>query len=216
MISGAARAATPDTNWCQPKTTPAVSIMSDTNRITWVYNKSSKVLNKSQIDTVNPYGNSVITDVGGLMHGGIKMDEKMEFGTLTNSGTGETCIYYNKIDVGFHIFPTIYIASEYPQNSCMFNAIRAHELKHINVDRDIVNRYAKGVGQAIQAEIKRQYIYGPAPTADKVALQMTIKQRMEGIMKVYSDAMDAERRKRQQDVDNLQEYERVNHLCDKR
>jgi hypothetical protein len=43
---------------------------------------------------------------------------------------------------------------------------------------------------------------------------MQMKARMEGILTSYSNAMDNERRALQQQVDNLQEYERVNHSCD--
>lgn len=202
-------------SWCNPKTVPKINIKSDTDRITWIFSKSEKELNRKDIDTVNPYGNNVITDVGGLMQGGIKMQERMQFGGLTNPNTRETCMFYDKIDVTFHIFPTIYIASEFLPGTCMHNAIKQHEMKHISVDREIVNKYASAVGRAIQAEIKRQNIYGPVPDSNKVALQAQMKQRMESIMFKYSNAMDAERRSRQQKIDSLQEYERVNHLCPK-
>lgn len=202
-----------DPSWCRPGITPQVNIRTDTDRISWVYNKSQKQLNKADLDTVNPYGNNVITDVGGLMHGGIKMEETMQFGSLTNPNTREVCMYYNNIDISFHIFPTIYIASEYPQGTCMHNAIKEHELKHINTDRQIVNKYARLVGQVVQKEITRQNIYGPTPITNQRAIEQQMKQRMTLIMTQYSSAMDAERRVLQQKVDNLQEYERVNHLC---
>ena len=218
FITGSAFAQTQrsanDPNWCRPDGIPKIDIKTDTDRITWVYNRSQKTLNKADIDTVNPYGNNVITDVGGLMHGGIKMEETMQFGSLTNPNTNEVCMYYGAINVSFHIFPTIYIASEYPPGTCMHNAIKAHELKHINTDRQIVNKYARLVGQAVQNEIRSKPIYGPVPVANQAAIESQVKQRMNRIMTFYSTAMDAERRKLQQQVDNLQEYERVNHLCD--
>lgn len=201
-------------SWCQPKGTPVVNVKTDTSRIKWVFSKSQKSLNSADIDTVNPYGNSVITDVGGLMHGGIKMQQRMQFGSLVNPNIKEACMYYSNIDVSFHIYPTIYIASEYPRGSCMHNAIRVHELQHVEIDRQIVNRYAQMVGTAIKAEINRQYVYGPVPSANRAVLQNQMKQRMEGILKKYSAAMDQERRQRQQALDSLSEYERVNHLCD--
>ncbi len=201
-------------SWCQPKGMPVVNVKTDTNRVKWVFSKSQKSLNKADIDTINPYGNEVITDVGGLMHGGIKMQQRMQFGTLVNPNVRQTCMYYSQIDVSFHIYPTIYIASEYPRGTCMHNAIRAHELEHVNIDRQIVNRYAQMIGTAIKNEINRQYVYGPVPSSNSSVLQQQVKQRMETIMRKYSDAMDKERRQRQQALDSLSEYERVNHLCD--
>ena len=215
-IYGRAPANPNDLSWCRPAVVPSVKITSDTDRIKWVYGKSKKQLDQQQIDTINPYGNNVITDVGGLMQGGIKMEERMQFGTLTNQRTNQTCMYYNSIEMSFHIYPTIYIASEYRQGTCMHNAIRQHELKHIATDRDIVNKYSRAVGIAIQNEIKRQNVYGPVPADQVSAVQQQMKARMEQILTSYSDAMDAERRSRQQKIDSLAEYERVNNLCSRR
>ena len=203
-------------NWCAPPKPPTVDVKTDTDRITWVYDRSEKVLDKQHIDTVNPYGNNVITDVGGLMQGGIRMAESMRFGTFTNPNTGQSCMYYDSVSVEFHIFPTIFIASEHAPGTCLHNAIKFHEMKHINVDRDIVNRYAAGVGKSIQAEIQQQGIYGPFPTSNLPATQSQMKARMESILTAYSNGMDNERRVLQQQVDSLQEYERVNHFCDNR
>ena len=213
LLPLSAKAQTSAMPWCQPEKTPRIDVKTDTNRITWVYNRSKKQLDTAHIDTINPYGNEVITDVGGLMQGGIKMEERMMFGTLLNPNTKQVCGYYSRIDVSFRISPTIYIASEYPQGSCMHNAIRNHELKHINVDRAIVNKYAQLIGRMVEKEIKRQNIYGPYAEAQLKDMQMLMKERMEGIMTQVNNAMDAERRAEQQKVDSLQEYERVNHLC---
>lgn len=200
-------------SWCQPKNQAKVSIKTDTDRITWVYNKSEKDLNSFNIDTKNPYGKEVITDVGGLMQGGIQMAETMRFSTLTHSGLNQVCMFYDAVEVSFHIFPTIYIASEFPQGSCMHNAIKQHELKHINTDRQIVNRYAQAVGQSIKAEIQRQNVYGPIDISQIKAMQALMKSKMENILLSYSAKMDAERRLLQQQIDSLAEYQRVNKSC---
>ncbi len=212
LLPGAARAA----SWCSPPSVPNVTVRTDTDRITWIYTKSEKELNRAEIDTVNPYGDNVITDVGGLMQGGIKMQEYMQFNTLTSRQLGQACMFYDRIDVTFHIFPTVYIAREHPKGGCMHDAIRDHELKHINADRRIVNKYATIVGRAIEAEIKRRNIYGPFPAGSLPAVQAQMKNRMEAILVQHNGAMDAERRRVQQQIDSLPEYERVNHLCDGR
>lgn len=199
--------------WCNPDIVPKVSVKTDTDRIKWVFNKSQRELNNQEIDTVSPYGKSVITDVGGLMQGGIEMAETMKFNTMTNPNTNELCMYYNNVQISFHIFPTIYIASEHPRGTCMHQAIKNHELKHINVDRQIVNKYAQAVGNAVQTEIRRQAVYGPAPVSEGPKIQAYMKSRLEQILVNYSKQMDAERRTRQQAIDTLQEYEAVQKSC---
>lgn len=200
-------------SWCRPDAAPKVSVKSDTDKITWDFSKPQAALNKLEIDTVNPYGQNVITDVGGLMQGGIQMSETMKFGSLTNPNTNEVCMFYNAVEIKFHIQPTIYIASEHPPGTCMHNAIKQHEMKHINMDRQIVNKYARLVGNAAQAEIRRQSVHGPVPVSHGEALQAQMKQRLEQILISSSQKMDGERRKLQQGIDSLAEYERVNAQC---
>lgn len=200
-------------SWCRPDAAPKVSVKSDTDKITWNFTKSQAELNRLEIDTVNPYGQNVITDVGGLMQGGIQMSETMKFGSLTNPNTNEICMFYNAVEIKFHIQPTIFIASEHPPGSCMHNAIKQHEMKHINMDRKIVNKYARLVGTAAQNEVRRKYIYGPVPVEHAASLQSQMKQRLEQILIWSSQQMDTERRKLQQGIDSLAEYERVNAQC---
>lgn len=209
------RAQADNSNWCTPNTVPEVNIHTSTNDITYDFSKSKKQLDQFSTDTINPYGPEVITDVGGLMKGGIQAAQKMKFGTVTNQRTREICYWYNTIDVNIHIKPTIYIANDYPRGSCMHKAIMAHEEKHIIVDREIVNKYALLVGEALKKEMTTARIYGPVHVTQGAAIESQIKTRMQTILKYYTDQMSAERRSRQQQVDSLSEYERVNNLCKK-
>lgn len=147
------------------------------------------------------------------MKGGIETSQSMRFSTLTNPRLREVCYWYDTVDVNIHINPTIYIASEFPQGSCMHNAIMEHEQKHVTVDREMVNKYAQLIGNAIKAETDRQPIYGPVPLAQEKAIEAAIKSKMQSIVTNLIAQMDQERKTRQQVVDNLSEYQRVNALC---
>jgi hypothetical protein len=201
--------------WCVTTTPPSINIHTSTDQISYDFTKSEKDLDKFSVTTVNPYGDSVITDVGGLMHGGIQTQQKMTYGTITNPRTREICYWHNEMDIYIHIKPTIYIANNFPRGSCMHNAILAHEHKHVIVDREIVNKYATLIGNAVKDDITRYRIYGPVPLSQKSVVEEQLKQRMQIILKSYTDRMSTERKARQQQVDNLSEYERVNHLCPK-
>jgi hypothetical protein len=80
-------------------------------------------------------------------------------------------------------------------------------------DRAIVKKYAAVVGRALKNEIDRQTIWGPVPIAQSQATQEKMRVRLENILKHYSQMMDGERRRRQQAIDSLAEYERVNNMC---
>ena len=200
-------------SWCRVVRPPQVSIRTDTDRINWVFNIPQNKLNSFEVDTINPYGNSIHTDVGGLMKGGIGMLQTMRFNTVTNNMYKQSCIFYDTITVKLKIEPSIYIASEYPPGSCKHNAIKEHELKHINMDRQIVNKYAQIVGRAIKAEIDSRSLYGPISIAQETSIRELMRTRMETILRKVNDQMETERRSRQQAIDNINEYERVNSLC---
>jgi hypothetical protein len=200
-------------DWCKPSRQPIINIKTSTDNIRYDFTKSEDSLNKFDISTVNPYGDDVITDVGGLMKGGIKTQHRISFETMTNPRTREVCIWHDKIEVSLHIQPTIYIASEFPQGTCMHNAILEHEYKHITVDREIVNKYAKLIGDSVREDINRYRIFGPVPISQESATLEMVKKRIELIMTHYTNHMSAERKQRQQAVDTVEEYNRVNSMC---
>ena len=200
-------------NWCNPSTAPSINIRTATDQITYNFSQSERDLNKFSTSTVNPYGNNIITDVGGLMKGGIETQQKMSFGTITNPNTRQTCVWHDTMDIVLHIKPTIFVASEFPPGTCMHNAIMGHEHKHIQVDREIVNKYAALMGAAFRNDIMQYRVYGPVPSSNTNATISMVKTRMQTILKQYTDAMSQERRMRQQQVDSLDEYERVNKSC---
>lgn len=212
MIWYPAAAALAD-EWCVPTTAPSITVRPSTDEISYNFSLSEKQLDHFDITTVSPYANNIITDVGGLMKGGIETRQKMNFGILTNQTTGQVCFWHDSIDVLIHIKPTIYVASEFPEGSCMHNAILEHEQKHVTVDREIVNKYAQLIGKALEAEISRYRIYGPVSLSQQPALESQLKTRIQSLIGAYTAQMSEERRNRQQQIDNLEEYERVNHVC---
>lgn len=199
--------------WCKPSKPPSISIRTSTDQISYDFSKSEKQLNNFHITTKNPYANNVITDVGGVMKGGIEAQQKMSFGALKNQHTNQICFWYDSIDVLIHIKPTIFIASEFPPETCMHNAIMEHEQKHIQVDREIVNKYAALIGNAFKEDLTKYSVFGPFPLSNEQAMIEGIKSRMQNILKYYTNQMSTERQSRQQEIDTLSEYQRVNKSC---
>lgn len=200
-------------NWCTPPKSPIINIKTSTDNISYDFSKSEKQLNQFSITTVSPYASNVITDVGGLMKGGIETSQQMSFGTMTNPNTNQMCFWYDRIDVLIHIRPTIFVARDFPKGTCMHNSILEHEHKHVIVDREIVNKYAGLIGQAIRDDVSRYRLFGPYPVPQSQANLQQVKLRMQNILKTYSSQMSSERKARQQQVDSLSEYERVNKSC---
>lgn len=199
--------------WCEAKNPPSIEIHTSTDDISYNFTLSKKDLDHFETSTINPYASNIITDVGGLMKGGIETKQNISFGTMTNHSTQQICFWHDKMEIYIHIKPTIYIANNFPRGSCMFNAIMEHEQKHVLVDREIVNKYATLIGNAVRSDIAQSRLFGPAPLSQKDDIQAAIGKRMQSLLDQFTAQMSDERRKRQQKIDSLEEYERINHLC---
>jgi hypothetical protein len=202
-------------SWCYPRSAPRINITPTTEDIFFNFTKTENELNNFKIDTVNPYGKDVIVDVGGLMLGGIELTHSASIGYISNPNYNLSCLWFDTLNIDIGIKPTIYIAKEYNKGTCMHNAIMEHEMKHIKVDRDIVNKYANIIGYKINDKLTRETIYGPAPTSGDAAQQAQMMQSINDIIKGFIDELQIERKIAQQGVDTVTEYDGVSAKCAK-
>ncbi|MBI1326936.1 MAG: hypothetical protein GC136_04760 [Alphaproteobacteria bacterium] len=209
----AAFAQTADSSWCRANVAPRINVVPTTETVRYDFAQSKKQLDTFKIDTENPYGSNVITDVGGLMKGGIETKQNASYGIISNPNTDQTCMWISEISVGIKISPLIYIASEYPRGTCEHKAIMEHENKHVEVDRQLVNAYAQLMGQEYFRLLQQKPLYGPFPTAQKDAYAQHINTESVNIFNALVQRMEAERKLRQQQVDNINEYESVQAKC---
>lgn len=175
------------------------------------FSKNMAQLEKFHIDTVNPYGAKVDSHVGGLTSGSIKVEQKMRISGATQSG--KTCLWPDHIDVIMRLDQIVYIASEYKQGTCMNASVWEHEHKHVRVDREIINKYRPIFERQVQAAVAKMGVTGPFNTASQQTYQDQMMSRVSAAVSVVTKQMESERNKRQQDVDTLEEYERVSQVC---
>jgi len=202
-------------DWCYPRSAARIDIVPSTDDITFDFSKSEKELNNFKIDTVNPYGKEVIVDVGGLMAGGIQLNHRANIGYVTNPNYDLSCLWYDSLKIDIGIKPTIYIAREYNKGTCMHNAIMEHEMKHIQVDIDIVNTYANKIGYEINKKLSEEYIYGPIPASQTAQIQQQMMTSITDIIMRYVKELKVARRAAQQKVDSREEYDSVSAQCKK-
>lgn len=199
---------------CNLKKTPQIHVAASDTSVVYDHSKTQAQLDRFENDTVSPYGTNVQTHVGGLMAGEVSVSQNIRIMQESYQHLNAGCLYIDNLSIKIHIKPVIYIAKDYPKSSCMYKEIMVHEKKHIAVDRQIVNKYTnlivKGVNDAMK---KIGYAHGPFPLGRLQQEQKNIQDYAQSVLKQYSDQMSAERRKSQQDVDSLHEYERVQAAC---
>lgn len=162
----------------------------------------------------SPYGSGVATMTEGLMLGSVKMPGNYSFITQKSSD-GQGCIHIDKVNVRIEINPKIYIAKEYVPGTCYYNAIMDHEKKHVAVERFIVDKYIRIIGDVLKKNIDaRGYVFGPFPAQHMEIARNDLGKFLTAAVEPYAKRMEAERTKLQSEVDTLAEYERVHRMCD--
>lgn len=198
---------------CPAKPAGKVKIVWGSDAVQYDFTKSQAQMNRMQNDTVSPYGRNVETHVGGLMRGGVSIKSQVQVSSLTYPRTREVCQWIDNLEVRITIDPKIYIARQHKPGSCRHNAILEHEFKHIQVDREIVKRAIPIMRQRLEKAVRDVGIVGPKDARDQSKYQRKINDHIEKEINGINDMINEERRKRQQAVDTLEEYERVARMC---
>jgi hypothetical protein len=199
---------------CQAKTAPKINILPTKSTVKYDFTKTKAELNNIDVDTVSPYGPNHQTNVSGLMSGSIQVSHQVGFIHETYEQLGLGCVYLKSVDVKVHIDPTILIAKEYPSGSCMHQAVLVHEKKHVREDQLIVNKYANIIGKAMAQVVDSQGpAFGPFDINELPKVQANIQNSLTTVLKRYNDKLNNERQKRQQAIDNLEEYTSIGTQC---
>lgn len=198
---------------CKSQPVGQVNVVWGSDEIKYDFKKSQSQMDRIKSDTVNPYHRSVKTHVGGLMQGGIAIKSGIQIATLSYPRAKKICQWVGNMQVSLNISPKILISREHKKGTCKHKAILEHEMKHVFVDREVVKKYVPIIRANMLAAVKKVGIVGPKNARDEKKFHEKITKYMEDQLKIVSDQMYAERSKRQQGVDTLEEYERVARVC---
>ncbi len=201
---------------CPSQTQTQINVIPMTQDVKYDYNQSLKKIQQYSMDTVDPYGFHGQTITQGFMQGQVELKHKVEFKSITTPEYGPEygCIWYDEIKVEIEIDPKIVIANELYRDPCMRNAITRHELKHVRVDREVVNKYSKTIGAKLLKELSaRGYASGPIPIKHIKNTQQRMARVVQQIISHEYQKLILERRERQGQVDSLEEYESVDDKC---
>lgn len=201
---------------CEPQKMTEINVIWSTDKISYDHTKSMNQLSKFEIDTKSPYSKHVVTKVGGLMKGGLEVTTNVNVSQMKYKLLGTGCMWVNNIDIKIKIHPTIFIATDYKKDSCMYKAVLQHEMKHIRVDRDIATKYRDYLRNMASNVAQKIGVVGPKDQFQMPKTHKKIINYIENHMKQVTDRMYEERRIKQQAVDSLEEYEHVQSICRKR
>ena len=200
---------------CQIPQPAEISVVPKAQQLVIDTSRTSAEIQGQKIDTINPYGYNSVTHTNGFMEGriGMRSEVKLDYKQAPTKKRAY-CVWYESVTIELEIDPKIVIAKEVAQDRCMYNAVLEHEMKHINVDRKIVNKYAKTIGQKVFQGLKqRGFIAGPIGPEYAQSVIDRMKSTVNQLIELENKKMEIERSEAQQAVDSLEEYEYVQSKC---
>lgn len=201
-------------NPCAAPKPTEINVIPSARETKWDYSNTLAQVQGAVMDTVNPYGFTGTTITEGYMKGSIKLEPKVKLNYKSLPRYNAVCLWYERIDINIELDPTIVIPKEVYKDRCMRKAVSEHELKHVGIDRKIVNKYSKIMGRKVYEEIgKRGFSAGPLPAEQAQAAADQMQRVVFQIVEQEYKRMDLERTDLQRGLDSLEEYDRVSGQC---
>lgn len=198
---------------CTVPKAPTVQVLPQTADIRYDYTQTVAQLTSRGSNTVNPYAANLDTSTGGMRVDNAKISSSIKMGTQTYPSLNVGCIWYDSVVVNIALAPVIYIAKEYLQEPCK-SAITEHELKHVRVDREVINKFARQIGMSVQAAVNQAGAFGPFNTQEMATHQDRLIRHIQSATESQQLMLEKEMRARQAQVDSLEEYKRVSKICE--
>ena len=198
---------------CTPPRAPAIYVKP--MALPTKYNHRSTVaeLSNRGTDTISPYPKHAITKTGGITSSQIEMRTQMQFQLENYETLGIGCVYFDRVEVTLKLDPTVYVARDYSKRSCHYREVLKHEKKHVTIDKQILNKYARKIGEALRLSVNNVPGRGPYPLSHLPKIQQDMQEYVASVVKTQQSLMEEERFRAQQGVDSLDEYERIRLAC---
>lgn len=197
---------------CTVPKAPVIRVLPKTTNIRYDFTRTTKDLTTQGSNTVNPYAPNLDTATGGLRSDTVEMKSGIQMGTMAYESLGVGCLWYDSVTVNINLNPIIYIAKEYQQEPCKA-AIMGHEVKHVTVDREVMNKYAVEIGKAVQSAVNQAGALGPFNLSEMPDHQKRLISHVRSAIDGQELLLEKEMRQRQAKIDSLEEYERVSKIC---
>ena len=197
---------------CAVPKAPQININPVTSEIQYNFSHSSEELSAVRSGTVNPYAPNVDTTTGGLRYDRPKIQTSISWGTRTYTQSGAVCLWYDTINVSIALQPQIFVSRDYKSRACQ-DAIVKHEERHVQVDREVINKHALKLWQALQATVRDVGALGPFNVAQQENMQTMLVTHIENTIKAQELLLTKDMQARQAAVDSLSEYEAISKIC---
>lgn len=200
---------------CELPRFPDINVTSYAQEVRYDYSQTLKDIQTAgrSPDMATGFSNHSFTQ--GYMKGTIKITPTVAIKHTKYTRTGMVCAWFDSIDVNIQIAPTIVIPREVKHNRCTHRVVKEHELRHVEVDQYIIDKYAPRFKQAVRdvlikdgarTNLFRDEIFEPVMQA--------LQDRVMGAVEAEMALMNKERDRRQKAIDTNESYAESRSECD--
>lgn len=196
-----------------PEREPTIRVDVIANNPTIDHGRARFELKGFDTATVSPYGADQQVHVNGLMRGAITLETQSSIAWQQRKDGEDNCFWFDGINIVLRLNPVIYVAHEIAKDTCLYNEVLNHEMKHFNVDVETAKDYQVLLQDELERFIHQTGIIGPFSSTQREEARNSLTTRLEATVRAINDRMNFERVKRQSVVDTREEYERIARAC---
>ncbi len=188
---------------CPQADEPNVIVTTDTGPIQ--YDRSKSVSQLSQLSNEPTEGRTIGRTSP-------KVDFTYAVGTaISTFPDGTVCAALTNLTIQLrHSITTVYIAREIPAGSCLDREVRIHENRHVTVNNVLLSEYQNHISRELRPSLRN---IGAIRASNEDVATEALSRRIETLFSPIFKKMDAERLRRQNQIDTPQEYERAARVC---
>ena len=143
---------------------------------------------------------------GSALQGLTFSNDKLEIGIswrMQRFSNGNVCLWIDKVTATLGLpEQQVYVAANYPEGSCEYRAILAHENRHVAINRDTVQAHVPAIRQALLEGIRASNPLFLSTEPDKQLLA----RRLQSFTNMEFQVMRAELRQRNGAIDTPEAY----------
>ncbi|MEM9469677.1 MAG: hypothetical protein AAF988_05900, partial [Pseudomonadota bacterium] len=174
---------------------PTITVSYRPDAVKYDFTKNSLELDVLGKNAYSPYGEGHKTYFRGLVTSAQPINYEVFFNSSFHSTLKETCLKVDRIEVIMGYQPTVYVSEEYPKTSPIFKNVLEHELSHVEITQNVIQKYAAILRSRLQSDFSGGNAYGFFKSYEIEQGRSNFQRRVHDIVTALSTEMHLENRR---------------------
>ena len=193
---------------CAPMPPAKIDVVLSIDKPSWSYRKTSAEMKREL-----PPMSKQFPIVGGYTNSRLRDKYNINFIHRKNKLTGTQCVTPETVTVNVSYTADIYIAKNYPKGGCRDLETRAHELRHVATDVELLEKNVPALHAKIEKILKQPAKAGPVDEQGATRIRGGLLGRVKDVVQAELKRLDVLRQKRHAKIDSVAEYTRMTKAC---